>query len=300
MTIPLTFQKTIIGMHKEKGEKWLQELPDFLLNWQKQQEATLLSPFELSYNYVAPVLLSNGRSAVFKISYPSKEFLREVQTYQAFQQGKFVRMLDCSLQDSWVLMEYLSPGTPLKESGLSDLENVSIAAGILPTLWSAPDFSNFPTVREWSKGLERLRSRFSGNTGPLPAHCVEKAEKLYDELFASEREVHLLHGDLHHGNILFDGDQGWTAIDAKGVIGEKEYDCIQFMINELQDQQDRLSVLRDRISRFCDVLQLDRERMIAWGFCHSVLSAAWCIEDGQNSWEWGIGCAGLFDELMQE
>ena len=29
----------------------------------------------------------------------------------------------------------------------------------------------------------------------------------------------LLHGDLHHWNILSDADRGWMAIDPKGVIG---------------------------------------------------------------------------------
>ncbi|WP_373298360.1 aminoglycoside phosphotransferase family protein [Paludibacterium paludis] len=29
----------------------------------------------------------------------------------------------------------------------------------------------------------------------------------------------LLHGDLHHDNVLFDSSHGWLAIDPKGVIG---------------------------------------------------------------------------------
>ena len=35
----------------------------------------------------------------------------------------------------------------------------------------------------------------------------------------TEEPDYLLHGDLHHGNILFDDARGWIAIDPKGLVG---------------------------------------------------------------------------------
>ena len=53
---------------------------------------------------------------------------------------------------------------------------------------------------------------------------VERAQRLYVGLCASQTSTRLLHGDLHHYNILRDGDRGWVAIDPKGVVGEVEYE----------------------------------------------------------------------------
>ena len=41
------------------------------------------------------------------------------------------------------------------------------------------------------------------------------------KLLATPRDVMVLHGDIHHGNILDFGPRGWLAIDPKGVSGER-------------------------------------------------------------------------------
>ena len=48
---------------------------------------------------------------------------------------------------------------------------------------------------------------------------------------ASEREVAVLHGDIHHGNILDFGPRGWLAIDPKGLIGERGFDYANLFCN---------------------------------------------------------------------
>jgi streptomycin 6-kinase len=49
---------------------------------------------------------------------------------------------------------------------------------------------------------------------------LEEAETLFAELNASMAEPFLLHGDLHHENILAAEREPWLAIDPKGVVGE--------------------------------------------------------------------------------
>ena len=44
--------------------------------------------------------------------------------------------------------------------------------------------------------------QYRGTSGPLPAHLVDKAERLFVELIASSAEPVLVHGDLHHDNVL--------------------------------------------------------------------------------------------------
>jgi streptomycin 6-kinase len=52
--------------------------------------------------------------------------------------------------------------------------------------------------------------------GGILARCAEVAQAL----LAEPREVGVLHGDLHHGNVLDFGVRGWLAIDPKGVAAE--------------------------------------------------------------------------------
>ena len=42
----------------------------------------------------------------------------------------------------------------------------------------------------------------------------------------------LLHGDLHHENILLDASGNWKAIDPQGRIGEQCLECGRFLLNE--------------------------------------------------------------------
>jgi len=45
-------------------------------------------------------------------------------------------------------------------------------------------------------------------------------------------------------------------------------------------------------------LGLERERLLAWGVVHSVLSAWWSIEDHGYGWEYAIACAELLAALQ--
>src|SRR6185312_14693679 len=44
------------------------------------------------------------------------------------------------------------------------------------------------------------------------------------ELLDSPRDTAVLHGDLHHGNVLDGGARGWLVIDPKGVLGERGFE----------------------------------------------------------------------------
>jgi streptomycin 6-kinase len=41
------------------------------------------------------------------------------------------------------------------------------------------------------------------------------------DLLTSQRDTRVLHGDLHHGNLLHFDARGWLAIDPKGLVGDR-------------------------------------------------------------------------------
>ncbi len=140
----------------------------------------------------------------------------------------------------------------------------------------------FPSVREW--GEESLRA-------------AEAA--VFAELCDSAGEAVVLHGDLHHENILRSGD-GWVAIDPVGVVGEREYEVGALMHNPwpgLLDLPDPGRVLARRLDILTERLELDGSRLRAWAWATAVLSAAWSVEAGEDPAH-PLACAELLEPLM--
>ncbi|HEU5100040.1 MAG TPA: aminoglycoside phosphotransferase family protein, partial [Roseiflexaceae bacterium] len=131
---------------------------------------------------------------------------------------------------------------------------------------------------------------------PFAARLVEQAERLFVELLGSMADPVLLHGDLHHWNILAAERQPWLAIDPKGVIGEPAYEVGAWLRNWLPDlleQPDPARVMARRVDQFAEALGIERARIRGWGLAQAVLSVWWCIEDNGSGWEPTIACAEL-------
>jgi len=108
----------------------------------------------------------------------------------------------------------------------------------------------------------------------------------------------LLHGDLHHENILYCHDLGWTAIDPKGVSGDPYFDIASFLINHLHERESPNDLLRQRIDLISKELGLERERLLKASIAMSTLYAAWGIEDGDSEWENTYKCVKWMQELL--
>ncbi len=74
----------------------------------------------------------------------------------------------------------------------------------------------------------------------------------------------MLHGDLHHDNILQNGNY-WVVIDPKGLIGEPAYEVSSFIRNsipELLNHADAPNIIHNRVTRFAAALELPERRII--------------------------------------
>jgi streptomycin 6-kinase len=296
--IPQALIRNTIELHGPAGAGWLDRLPALFAESEERWSLEVGSPFpELSFNYVAPALRADGTAAVLKLTFPEDPgFRREAEALRLFDGQGAARLLELDSDCGAMLLERLEPGVPLT-TVWDDEEATSIAAGVLRQLWRpVPPHHPFPSVSDWAQGFDRLRRDFGGGTGPMPAALVEKAKALFADLLASQGETALLHGDLHHQNVLAARREPWLAIDPKGVVGEPAYDAAALLHNptELLDAPRPGKVLERRVDLLSEELGLERVRVRNWGIAQAVLAAYWSFEDG--GWVWGE--ALIFAELL--
>jgi streptomycin 6-kinase len=259
---------------------------------------------DLTYNYVAPATGSDGRPLILKLGVPNPELWTEIDALRLYEGRGCAQLVAWDREEGALLLERLQPGMPLSRLCAEDDERAtSIAAGVMRALWRpVPAVHDFPTVGRWAAGFQRLRRRFDGGTGPLAEARVQQAETLFADLLASAGKPVLLHGDLHHDNILDAGERTWRAIDPKGVVGEPAYEVGALLRNPFPallslPQPER--ILARRLDQVSETLGLDRQRLLDWAFAQAVLSAWWCLEDGVPCWEGMLACAELLAGLRR-
>jgi streptomycin 6-kinase len=302
IAIPDSLIRNRIDLHGDAGRQWAAALPGLIAGCADRWSLTLHPPFpRLSYNYAAPVTRADGTPAVLKVCYRDKEFYTEEAALRIYNGRGASRLLESDLDQGALLLERLEPGAPL--SSLADDEQAtSIAAAVMRELWRpAPAEHRFPTTADWFKGFARTRAQFGGGTGPLPRRLFEHGEALFADLLASQAEAVVLHGDLHHGNILAAQRQPWLAIDPKGIVGEPAYEVGALLPNPSRLQSEPLPapILARRVDQLADELRFDRARVRGWGVAQAVLSACWSVEDHGRGWEWAIRCAELLAALPE-
>lgn len=129
-------------------------------------------------------------------------------------------------------------------------------------------------LARWFRDLEPAAKKHGGTL----ANCSAIA----DALLADQRDLTVLHGDIHHENILDFEARGWLAIDPKRLHGERGFDFANIFANE------ELPVITDpaRFRRQLAVVsaeaRLESKRLLQWIAAYSGLSAAWFLSDADT------------------
>lgn len=282
--IPEGLARTVRGVYGDAGDDWLAALPELVAELSERWKLRVASPFpNLTYTWVAPAMLPDGSPVVLKVGVPDRELRAGIAALHCFDGRGAVRLLAADPERGAQLLERAAPGRPLATHA-DDEAATRIAAAVMQRLWRPlPAEHPFPTVTQWAGGLARLRAMYDGGTGPLPARLVAEAEALFRDLLASAAPPLLLHGDLHHDNIVAATREPWLAIDPKGVAGEPAYEAAALLRNpyrRLAGNPDAPRLLDHRLAVLSEVLGIERARLRGWGIAQTVLSAWWSLEDG--------------------
>lgn len=280
--LPSVFVRNVEDAYGEVGGRWLASLPRLVGRMAEAWELDVGRAFPSSYNYVAPARRHvDGASCVLKLGLPDDRALTHEAAALAEVDGEAaVRLLAHDPEAAAVLLERAQPGSPLADLVATNDDAATMAiAAVLRRFWRpAPAGLERRSIGGLVGAFARYRAAHRGS-GPLPGPLVDRARAVFGELVVSAPSPQvLLHGDLHHGNVLRHSDR-WLAIDPKGLVGDIAFDTWPLLHNPHAAGIDVVALLDRRIAVLAEQLPLERDRITAWGFAGSLLSELWSVED---------------------
>ncbi|MEV8513703.1 aminoglycoside phosphotransferase family protein [Dactylosporangium sp. NPDC051484] len=287
-----TLRRNVTAVWAEAGERWLATLPATLAAIAADWSLTVGDPFDLSYHYVTAVTLADGGQAVLKLGVPGGGSLaEEAPALAAFDGRGAVRLQRADLDRGALLLERALPGHRVRD--LPDAEATSAAVAVMRQL-HAPAAAVLPDVLTQVRAFDGYLARFPDG-GPLPRSHVTTAAGLMRELCASATSRVLLHGDLHHDNVLSATRAPWLAIDPHGLTGDPSYEAGSWLFNPDPDDRDPAltALVPGRLEQLADELGHPLDRLVAWGFVKAVMSDVWTAENWTPGATWSPASRAL-------
>ena len=283
--IPPEFAQKMGRIYGERGKQWITALPSLIAQYEAAWQIRVEAPVSnLSYNYVARARRQGEKTAViFKAGVPTPEILTEMETLRLVNGRGMVRLLASAPEDAVMLLAQISPGTELATM-TDDAQATRIIADLIDITSTAPPASHaFPSLRDWTAVFARFPHQYPD--APIPRSLLDQATQLARDLLASTETERLLHGDLHHFNVL-EGENGrWVVIDPKGVVGDPAFETARFLHNpypHLLMAPNLAQIIDRRVSIVVERLGFDRQRVLGWGLVDTMLSTCWSVEDSDD------------------
>jgi streptomycin 6-kinase len=259
----------------EPGQLWLDRLPSLLSEAAERWSLTLGEPYpDSKVGYVVPATRPDGSRCVLKLAaQPADELDAAVDALMAWNGRGAYWLLDFDAAARAVLLERVEPGDDLREYASRDDEAATRAAAwLMSELWiDAPNGHRLTDLRTWFSDLLSYRESHASDLR-LDEGLLERTKQLTTDLIASTERPTVLHGDLHHFNILSSTRAPWLSIDPKGLVGDCGFDVAAFMRNPEPVPE---STLKRRLDVFAYELDLERDRLRDWCFAEAMLNAAW-------------------------
>jgi streptomycin 6-kinase len=235
------------------GREWLDRLPGIVAELAERWSLRLERPFETHIALVVP-----AGDSVLKVNFPDEESEHEGDALERWGGVAAARLLDRDDELRALLVERLRPGRQLWE--LPDDEETEIAAGVLEGLWVSAGEPFRRLEDEAARWVDELPTR------GLDAELVDGAVAFLRDAGPTQRENVLLHQDLHGGNVL-ESQRGWLAIDAKPLVGEREFDVASLVRDRRPSSKEQLE---RRLGYLIERLELDPERTRGWAIAHAL------------------------------
>jgi len=280
MQIPHNFIHNASNNFGEAGVDWVNKLPNYVSRCQRAWRLADLHPAEnLSINLIYYAQSKTFGDVVLKLQGPHAERQTEIAALQLLAGPNVCKLHAVDQEISALLLERILPGGNLR--ALKDKEEqLEIGAELVAQLPVQIDGTHgLPTYRHWiSNAIEIILPKF--NPDQRLTRLMKRADKIFSEICPPGSPQYLLHGDLHHDNILQSDQHGWKIIDPHGVIGPPFMESARFIQNHIMGKNNGLQFekLNDIVSFFASRLGQPRKLIGSAVFILHALSTCWDVE----------------------
>lgn len=280
---PQKFKQTIITLYGPAGQQWLKTLPATIAMLIRKWHLENIRPIQnLSYNYVLAAT-RNNISVILKLCFDKNTIAQEANALKTLA-GPCIQVLETDRNCNALLLEAAMPGIALKEYFPDqDSATVEITCKLIKS------FKTDYKEQKYFTSVAQLLTILDKDYPTLNTHLAT-AQIIRNELLQTTHKNILMHGDLHHENILRHGNT-WRVIDPKGVVGDQAYECAAFIHNPLSElitQQNLPEIINKRIQMFAKLLNISEQRIKRWSYVKAVMATCWAIDDNINPNNWII------------
>lgn len=259
---------------------------NFRRNWRKRAELlaeawqlTNIKWLDHESTAVVAECVSPFGPAILKVSLLDFVIASEAETLKRYGKDIFPDLFQFSEEHQALLIERVVPGGQLAEIYPNAETEIAVFCDI---------FESMRRCRVSSDGLPRIYdfadifARMSDRTDDEEQLAILRQALEWREFLAGDE---LLHGDLHHFNILQDGDC-WRAIDPHGFVGNPLYELGAFLRNPIPQSWEGPEMkhrLRQRVALLSQRLGIPSSEVARFGFFGCAFSIAWDLDEGLPS-----------------
>lgn len=238
-------------------------------------------PFETHTSQLLPVVVKDGRKAILKITDDDSE------------------RIGCELMVWW--NGNGAAKVLAHAAGAILLERATGAGSLADMSWTGNDAQACRIICHAASRLHLTRNASTPALTPLhhwfrdlaPAAkkhggILTRCAAVANVLLSSPHDEVVLHGDLHHSNILDFGTRGWLAIDPKGLVGERGFDYANIFTNpDLAEPTRPVAILPERFTQrvniVSEIARIERQRLLMWIVAWCGLSSVWFLQEGDSA-----------------
>lgn len=265
------------------GVDWIRRLGTdiaaFAVDHDLRPDGRLRLGMELAVGF--RVLLADGQPAVLRAVADRDVVEQQATVLRLWRGGPAVDLLAVDLERRLLLLEGLEPDHDLHT--VPPDRAVSIACDLLSELWLPTRTMKLPSLPP--PNLSRLE-------GLVPADLLTAGRAAWVRRTESNEQQVILHGDLHRGNVLAGGRQGWTAIDPSPKIGPAAHD-LAILLSDLMSEDvgtaqagSRLVELVARVAASTADHSVEALAVLDWMLLHRIERVAAAVDEtGDPSWD---------------
>ncbi len=179
-----------------------------------------------------------------------------------------------------------------------DEEATLIIAQTLSKIHKTPIPKNHP-YKTFDTHMRRLFEYAPMDHAP---NIVKRAAAFASSKIRKQIEISMLHGDMHHKNVMYDTQKGWLALDPQCVVGDRAYDCANTLHNP--HQRPDLTEDKDRLLKQAEILgtelNITPQRIIDYAYIHGALSSCWTKEDNGHYGEDALRTSKILEPYISK